>query len=534
METAEDSEDETIDDYKVGGYHPVHVGEVFLQRYIVIQKLGWGHFSTVWLAKDLKYNTYVALKVQKSAPHYLEAAFDEVEILEQVSSYWKKDSWIESARHYFGEGGRSREPNMDSCFCVQLLNSFLHYGPNGKHFVMVFEIMGVNLLDIIRRYDYKGIPIPLVRIMAKQVLIGLDYLHRICKIIHTDLKPENVLLSLTPEQIHEIRTQGQLGKRIKYRLPVNICGDLPAPPVPPAIHKPPLESAPPLSIKPLPAPPPLEHSKAEGDKLPNVLRYNPVTGQELSEQEVLAKQRKVLKKKRQRKRKKQRNKGAPAENSSKPPEPNSSMNTTTTTLQHAKEAKPEPEPEAEAEAEPEAEPEAEAEAEAEPEEDKKSMHADEVKKEPEEDEQEMPDGPKPKPATALQQSDRKALVVPQDAELQKPRSRSIPNMAFNPELALYTLEGPVDEFAVEIEEYLRTKEQLPRTLQPTQEPAVTKAETEEVKQMQQHVKNPIDEHIRVKIVDLGNGCWTYHHFTSQIQTRQYRSPEVASDLMSRS
>lgn len=29
-----------------------------------------------------------------------------------------------------------------------------------------------------------------------------------------------------------------------------------------------------------------------------------------------------------------------------------------------------------------------------------------------------------------------------------------------------------------------------------------------------------------KIVDLGNGCWTYKHFSSIIQTREYRSPEV--------
>ena len=30
----------------------------------------------------------------------------------------------------------------------------------------------------------------------------------------------------------------------------------------------------------------------------------------------------------------------------------------------------------------------------------------------------------------------------------------------------------------------------------------------------------------LKVVDLGNGCWTYKHFTDDIQTRQYRSPEV--------
>lgn len=34
------------------------------------------------------------------------------------------------------------------------------------------------------------------------------------------------------------------------------------------------------------------------------------------------------------------------------------------------------------------------------------------------------------------------------------------------------------------------------------------------------------EKISVKIADLGNACWTGHHFTNDIQTRQYRSPEV--------
>lgn len=34
------------------------------------------------------------------------------------------------------------------------------------------------------------------------------------------------------------------------------------------------------------------------------------------------------------------------------------------------------------------------------------------------------------------------------------------------------------------------------------------------------------DQISVKIADLGNACWTNHHFTNDIQTRQYRSPEV--------
>lgn len=49
----EDEED--WEDYVKGGYHPVKIGDAFSDdRYVVVRKLGWGHFSTVWLAKDTK------------------------------------------------------------------------------------------------------------------------------------------------------------------------------------------------------------------------------------------------------------------------------------------------------------------------------------------------------------------------------------------------------------------------------------------------------------------------------------------------
>lgn len=38
--------------------------------------------------------------------------------------------------------------------------------------------------------------------------------------------------------------------------------------------------------------------------------------------------------------------------------------------------------------------------------------------------------------------------------------------------------------------------------------------------------NRLYANAKVKIVDLGNACWTHKHFTDDIQTRQYRSPEV--------
>ena len=72
-------------------------------RYVIIQKLGWGHFSTVWLSKDFKHNNYVAIKIQKSAPHYMEAAYDEVEILQKVAKNINHPEWISSLKEYHKE-----------------------------------------------------------------------------------------------------------------------------------------------------------------------------------------------------------------------------------------------------------------------------------------------------------------------------------------------------------------------------------------------------------------------------------------------
>ena len=139
----------------------------------------------------------------------MEAAFDEVEILEQVATNWKKKEWQDSLKNYY----KPDQSIEESSFCIQLLNSFVHFGSNGQHFVMVFEILGVNLLEIIKRYNYRGIPLPLIRIITKQMLIGLDYLHRICRIIHTDLKPENVVVCLRKDELNDVVTQGQFGSK---------------------------------------------------------------------------------------------------------------------------------------------------------------------------------------------------------------------------------------------------------------------------------------------------------------------------------
>ena len=216
------SVDEGLEDYKIDGYHPVHIGEILLERYIIMQKLGFGHFSTAWLALDSKYGNYVCIKIQKSENRYIYAAYDEVEILQELSKHYYDKEWIKSLEEYYKDEPEklSTIHKKENSHIVQLLNSFIYYGQNGKHFCMVFEVMGVTLLEIIKKYNYKGIPIPLVRTITKQILIGLDFLHRICHIIHTDMKPENILICLTNDELRLIQETGTYNvneKKIKNK-----------------------------------------------------------------------------------------------------------------------------------------------------------------------------------------------------------------------------------------------------------------------------------------------------------------------------
>ncbi|KAB2623638.1 SRSF protein kinase 3-like [Pyrus ussuriensis x Pyrus communis] len=171
-----EEDDEGIDSYRKGGYHAVRVGDQFNGgRYVAQRKLGWGEFSTVWLAYDTTTSTYVALKIQKSAAQFAQAALHEIAILSSIA-----------------EG----DPMHSKCV-VRLIDHFKHAGPNGQHQCMVLEFLGDSLLRLIKYNRYKGLKLNKVREICKCILIGLDYLHRELGIIHTDLKPENILLCNT-------------------------------------------------------------------------------------------------------------------------------------------------------------------------------------------------------------------------------------------------------------------------------------------------------------------------------------------------
>jgi hypothetical protein len=207
-----------------GGYHPVYVGEKFKQgRYVVLKKLGWGHFSTVWLVLDNNTHTFAALKVrgcglawlipaadllavQQRQQRYLfwqcpaEATVREhrdfagntrTSLLRCLAPYPRNDICLilqvqKSAQHYT-EAARDeitllseiRDGDADNCkHCCRLLDSFEHAGPHGLHVCMVFEVLGDNMLALIKAFDYKGVPLPVVRSLTRQMLVALDYLHR--------------------------------------------------------------------------------------------------------------------------------------------------------------------------------------------------------------------------------------------------------------------------------------------------------------------------------------------------------------------
>ncbi|XP_020489486.2 SRSF protein kinase 3-like isoform X2 [Labrus bergylta] len=177
-------------DYGIGGYYHVEIGEIFVDRYQVVNKLGWGHFSTVWLCWDMVERRFVALKVVKSAETFTETALDEIKLLKCVRDSDPKDPKRERVVH--------------------LIDDFRVTGVNREHVCMVLEVLGHQLLKWIIKSNYTGLPLPCVKSILRQVLQGLDYLHTKCKIIHADIKPENILLRVDEAYIQKLASNTKL------------------------------------------------------------------------------------------------------------------------------------------------------------------------------------------------------------------------------------------------------------------------------------------------------------------------------------
>lgn len=70
---------------------------------------------------------------------------------------------------------------------IQLLDHFQLEGPHGIHLCLVLEVLGPSLGEIQDLYHAEQWEVPsiIVKRVTKQLLLGLDYLHRFCGIVHT-------------------------------------------------------------------------------------------------------------------------------------------------------------------------------------------------------------------------------------------------------------------------------------------------------------------------------------------------------------
>jgi len=148
----------------------IRSGELFYNdRYRIKERIGKGSFGQVVRAVDLDRDTEVAIKIIKSKKPFLMQAKTEIELLNHLN---QKDT-------------------DDQHNIVRLLTSFMYR----NHQCLVFEMLSLNLYELLKNTQFGGVSLNLIRKFSKQVLKALQFLARKdVDVIHCDLKPENILL----------------------------------------------------------------------------------------------------------------------------------------------------------------------------------------------------------------------------------------------------------------------------------------------------------------------------------------------------
>ncbi|KAJ6595777.1 hypothetical protein DFH09DRAFT_906111, partial [Mycena vulgaris] len=110
------------------GFHPVSKGGLFSGRYEALQNLGSDIHSTVWLVRDIRTQKEADMKIMEASLTENNRGPDELGILSLL-------------RH-----GNPPSPGKE--YLCQLLDSFVHDGPNGRHICLVLEPLGISILDV--------------------------------------------------------------------------------------------------------------------------------------------------------------------------------------------------------------------------------------------------------------------------------------------------------------------------------------------------------------------------------------------------
>lgn len=137
-------------------------------RYLILDVLGQGTFGQVVKCQNLKTQEVVAVKVVKNRTAYFNQSMMEVSVLDLLNTKLDKN---------------------DDHHLLRLKDTFIHR----QHLCLVFELLSVNLYELIKQNQFRGLSTTLVRVFAQQLLNGLSLLNK-ARLIHCDLKPENILL----------------------------------------------------------------------------------------------------------------------------------------------------------------------------------------------------------------------------------------------------------------------------------------------------------------------------------------------------
>ncbi|KAL3475245.1 kinase-like domain-containing protein [Aspergillus californicus] len=137
-------------------------------RYLILDVLGQGTFGQVVKCQNLKTQEVVAVKVIKNKTAYFNQSMMEVSVLDLLNSRFDKN---------------------DDHHLLRLKDTFIHR----QHLCLVFELLSVNLYELIKQNQFRGLSTTLVRVFAQQLLNALSLLNK-AHLIHCDLKPENILL----------------------------------------------------------------------------------------------------------------------------------------------------------------------------------------------------------------------------------------------------------------------------------------------------------------------------------------------------
>ena len=149
-----------------GCYIPVPHDHV-AYRYELLKVIGKGSFGQVLKCYDHKTQTHVALKMVRNEKRFHRQAQEEIRILEHLK----------------------RQDINNNHNIVHIVESFEFR----NHQCITFELLSMNLYELIKKNKFHGFTLQLVRKFAHSLLQCLECLHR-NKIIHCDLKPENILL----------------------------------------------------------------------------------------------------------------------------------------------------------------------------------------------------------------------------------------------------------------------------------------------------------------------------------------------------